>query len=130
MVKDAAGVDIIELPSDCGKLRDIGLPEFDVCYAVAPGHALGVAKACDTQVDSENARARRLPGEFHRGQSGPAAGKEDIERLLWLAIVKNDGIARRRGADPPRIGVLLVLLAHSALPRAISTVPSIVCVSA
>src|SRR6202034_3525037 len=100
MVQHARRVDEIEHAPDRGRLRDVGLRELDIGQAEILRHALGVAEARDAEIDRENARTARLPGEFGGGKAGPATGDEDIETLLRRALAEDGGLSRRAGLSP------------------------------
>jgi len=80
--------------------------------SACPNSTLGVAQACNTQINGENARVRRLSSKLDGGQSRPAAGKEDIESLLGPTVIEDYGLSRRSGMDPARIRAFLILLAN------------------
>ena len=84
-------------------------------------HALGIAQACNTQVNGENSRARRLSSEFDGGQSRPAAGKEGIKCLLRRTVLENYGFARWSSLYPAWVWAFFILLANCTRHFALDT---------
>ena len=112
MMQDAGRVDEIELSPERAQHHDVGLRELDVGGVEIFRHALGVAQACEAEIDRQDARVAHLPRKLDGRQPGAATGDQDIGNLFGRRVLEDRRLYRRAGLDPARVGVLLVLLAH------------------
>ncbi len=121
MMQHAAGVDRVEPALERPQFENVGLRIFDLPEAQFPGFAYCVGEARAAEVDREDARMGKTPGDFHRMPAGAAAGDEHFALASGVgkrdgrkaeAQIAADGLLRRlrRRLDPARIGVFLVLL--------------------